>query len=111
VLAEGAKAEKAYAENGTLPDPESTDNPEFKIVLGLIRDGLKKNPTKWTKYAEALQGMASTCLHHLQAFPPLFLPMEVIFETSYACLILLPDPDVVLMTCARAAGSSLMPDG
>ena len=56
VSAEGAKAEKAYAENGTVPDPESTDNPEFKIVLGLIRDGLKKNPTKWTKYAEALQG-------------------------------------------------------
>lgn len=25
-------------------------------MLGLIRDGLKKNPNKWTKYAEALQG-------------------------------------------------------
>ncbi len=54
--AEGAKAEKAYAKDGTLPDPDSTDNPEFQIVLGLIRDGLKKDPTKWTKYAEALQG-------------------------------------------------------
>ena len=54
--AEGAKAEKAYAADGTVPDPESTDNPEFKIVLGLIRDSLKKDPTKWTKYAEALQG-------------------------------------------------------
>ena len=39
-----------------MPDPESTDNPEFKIVLGLIRDSLKKEPTKWTKYAKALQG-------------------------------------------------------
>ena len=39
-----------------MPDPESTDNPEFKIVLGLIRDSLKKDPTKWTKYAKALQG-------------------------------------------------------
>ena len=53
---EGAKAEKAYAADGTIPDPESTDNPEFKIVLGLIRDSLKKDPTKWTKYAKALQG-------------------------------------------------------
>ena len=39
-----------------MPDPTSTDNPEFQIVLGLIRDGLKKDPTKWTRYAEALQG-------------------------------------------------------
>ena len=54
--AEGAKAEKAYAKDGTIPDPASTDNPEFQIVLGLIRDGLKKSPNKWTKYAEALQG-------------------------------------------------------
>lgn len=54
--AEGAKAERAYAKDGTIPDPSSTDNPEFQIVLAMIRDGLKKNPTKWTKYAEALQG-------------------------------------------------------
>lgn len=26
-----------YAADGTLPDPESTDNAEFKIVLALIR--------------------------------------------------------------------------
>ena len=26
-------------------------------MLGMIRDGLKKNPTRWTKQAEALQGM------------------------------------------------------
>jgi hypothetical protein len=56
--AEGAKAEKAFKADGTVPDPESTDNPEFKIVLGLIRDSLKKDPTKWTKYAKALQGAA-----------------------------------------------------
>ena len=40
--AEGKKAEEAYAKDGTLPDPTSTDNPEFQIVLGLIRDGLAK---------------------------------------------------------------------
>ena len=56
MLAEGAKSERAYAKDGTIPAPTSTDNPEFQIVLAMIRDGLKKNPTKWTKYAEALQG-------------------------------------------------------
>lgn len=40
------KAEEAYAKDGTLPDPNSTDNPEFKIVLGLIRDGLAADPKK-----------------------------------------------------------------
>lgn len=44
-----------------MPDPNSTDNPEFQIVLGLIRDGLKKDPTKWTRYAEALQGEPLLC--------------------------------------------------
>ena len=65
VHAEGAKAERAYAKDGTVPDPSSTDNPEFQIVLGMIRDGLKKNATKWTKYAEALQGR----LHSLPVTP------------------------------------------
>lgn len=55
--AEGVKAEKAYAKDGTLPDPTSTDNPEFKIVLTIIRDGLAKNPQRWTKVAESLVGM------------------------------------------------------
>jgi adenosylhomocysteinase len=40
------KAEAAYAKDGTLPDPTSTDNPEFQIVLGLIKDGLSSDPTR-----------------------------------------------------------------
>lgn len=44
--AEGVKAEAAYAKDGTLPDPSSTTNPEFKIVLGLIKDGLASDPTR-----------------------------------------------------------------
>ena len=34
---EGFKAENAYAKDGTLPDPSSTDNAEFKIVLTIIK--------------------------------------------------------------------------
>jgi adenosylhomocysteinase len=44
--AEGLKAEQAYAKDGTLPDPDSTTNPEFKIVLAIIKEGLPKDPTK-----------------------------------------------------------------
>lgn len=37
LIHEGVKAEIAYAKDGTLPDPESTTNAEFKIVLTILR--------------------------------------------------------------------------
>ncbi len=39
---EGVKAEAAFAKDKTLPDPNSTTNPEFKIVLSIIKDTLQK---------------------------------------------------------------------
>lgn len=48
-ITEGLKAEEQYAKDGTLPNPDSTDNAEFKIVLGLIRDSIQKDATKWTR--------------------------------------------------------------
>ena len=36
LIHEGVKAEKAYEKDKTLPDPASTDNAEFKIVLALL---------------------------------------------------------------------------
>ncbi len=59
--AEGAKAEIAYAATKAVPDPNSTDNPEFKIVLTLIKDGLPKDPTKYTRMAKRLVGESTTC--------------------------------------------------
>ena len=44
--AEGVKAEEAFEKDGSKPDPASTDNPEFQIVLRIIRDGLEKDPKK-----------------------------------------------------------------
>jgi len=49
LIHEGVKAEKAFAENKTLPDPSSTEDPEFKIVLKLLRNTLATDPQKWTK--------------------------------------------------------------
>jgi adenosylhomocysteinase len=65
---EGVKAEKLYAENGTLPDPSSTDNAEFKIVLGLIARELPKNPKKYTQMAARMVGVSeetTTGVHRL----------------------------------------------
>ena len=46
---EGVKAEDTFAKDGTVPDPASTDNAEFKIVLQLICRTLKTDPKKWNK--------------------------------------------------------------
>jgi len=56
LAAEGVKAEALYKKDGTLPDPTSTDNPEFKIVLSIIKDGLSKNADRWTTLSKSLVG-------------------------------------------------------
>merc|ERR1711879_94257 len=50
--------ETAFAKDGSLPDLASTDNAEFKCVLGLIRDSLKINPKKWTAMADNWKGVS-----------------------------------------------------
>ena len=49
LIHEGVKAEELFEKNGTLPDPASTDNAEFQIVLTIIRDGLKTDPKSTTR--------------------------------------------------------------
>ena len=55
---EGWKAENAYAKDGTLPDPSSTDNAEFKIVLTIIKRTLPQQPDKWHKVAARMKGVS-----------------------------------------------------
>ena len=72
--AEGQKAEAAYAKDKTLPDPSSTDNPEFKIVLSIIKAGLEKHPQKYTNMAKALKGTPAPLSCCLQAGCSSLLP-------------------------------------
>ncbi|EJK60373.1 hypothetical protein THAOC_19286, partial [Thalassiosira oceanica] len=52
LIHEGKKAEDAFLKDGTLPDPTSTDNEEFKIVLTIIKRLLEAGETdKWNKIA------------------------------------------------------------
>jgi len=68
LIHEGAKAEKAFKENGTLPDLEGKEG-EFLIVLTCIKQLLEKGVTdKWTKYAERMVGVSeetTTGVHRL----------------------------------------------
>lgn len=58
LIHEGYKAELAYAKDGTLPDPDSTDNVELKIVLTIVKRELAKNPNRWQKYIERCIGLS-----------------------------------------------------
>lgn len=58
LIHEGVRAEVEFEKTGKFPDPESTDNPEFKIVLSLIRDSLKIDPKKYHKMKKRLVGVS-----------------------------------------------------
>ena len=68
LIHEGVKAEIAYEKDGTLPDPSSTDNEEFKVVLNLLRDKVQEDGTFWRSMAPFIKGVSeetTTGVHRL----------------------------------------------
>jgi len=69
LIHEGKKAEDVFAKDGTLPDPSSTDNAEFKIVLSIIKRLLESGvKDKWNKLAVRCMGVSeetTTGVHRL----------------------------------------------
>jgi adenosylhomocysteinase len=60
----GTEFEKA----GAVPDPDTTDNEEFKVVLTLLGRTLGEDPQKWTRLGEGIQGVTeetTTGVHRL----------------------------------------------
>ncbi|KAJ7534048.1 hypothetical protein O6H91_13G077000 [Diphasiastrum complanatum] len=105
LIHEGLKAERAYEKDGTLPDPSSTTNQEFQIVLTIIRDGIKENPKKYQKMAERLVGVSEETttgvkrLYQMQSNGTLLFPAINVndsvtkskFDNLYGCRHSLPD--------------------
>jgi adenosylhomocysteinase len=105
LIHEGVKAEKIYAETKVLPDPSSTDNAEFKLVLGIVARELPKNPKKWTMLAARMVGVSeetTTGVHRLYnmskagelLFPAINVNDSVTkskFDNLYGCKHSLPD--------------------
>ncbi|KAL8209486.1 hypothetical protein R6Q57_006218 [Mikania cordata] len=54
----GVKAEEEFEKTGKLPDPASTDNAEFQIVLLIIKEGLQIDPKKYHNMKERLVGVS-----------------------------------------------------
>jgi len=105
LIHEGVKAEALFAKDGTLPDPNSTTNPEFKCVLQTLKNSIQKDAQKWTKLAKCVRGVSeetTTGVHRLKQmaargellFPAINVNDCVTkskFDNVYGCRHSLPD--------------------
>jgi len=105
LIHEGTKAEAQYAKDKTLPDPSSTDDAEFKIVLSLIKKSIQIDPTKFTRMGKGVFGVSeetTTGVHRLYQmaksgsllFPAINVNDSVTkskFDNVYGCRHSLPD--------------------
>jgi adenosylhomocysteinase len=69
LIHKGKEFEEKFAKDKSLPDPNSTSNPEFKCVLQTIADSIKVDPTKWSRMAKVVRGVSeetTTGVHRLK---------------------------------------------
>jgi len=105
LIHKGKEFEEKFAKDGSLPDPSSTDNPEFKCVLQVLRDSIQVDKTKYTRMAAKCQGVSeetTTGVHRLKEmaakgellFPAINVNDCVTkskFDNVYGCRHSLPD--------------------
>merc|ERR1719371_1419 len=58
LIHKGKEFEEKFAKDGSLPDPNSTTNAEFKCILQTIRDSIQVDKTKWTRMAAKCRGVS-----------------------------------------------------
>ena len=66
LIHEGVDWEARFAADGSFPDPESTDNAEYKDVLKIIVVSLRENPRHWTSVSPAF--LVSFLFYELDRF-------------------------------------------
>merc|ERR1711868_233463 len=69
LIHKGKEFEEKFAKDGSLPDPASTTNPEFKCILQLLKDSIPADKTKYTRMAAACHGVSeetTTGVHRLK---------------------------------------------
>jgi adenosylhomocysteinase len=68
LIHEGVRAEAEFKQKGKLPDPSSTDDAEFSIVLRLLSLSIQDDPTRFTRMAKGIVGVSeetTTGVHRL----------------------------------------------
>merc|ERR1712106_160485 len=102
---EGKKFEDAHAKDGSLPDPASTDNAEFKCVLTTIKNSIATDKMRFNKWVGDMVGVSeetTTGVHRLISmaekgtllFPAINVNDCVTkskFDNVYGCRHSLPD--------------------
>merc|ERR1712013_162939 len=105
LMHKGKELEAKYAKDKSLPDPNSTDNAEFKCILQLLKDSIPADKTKYTRMAKACHGVSeetTTGVHRLKEmaakgellFPAINVNDCVTkskFDNVYGCRHSLPD--------------------
>merc|ERR1712144_184794 len=105
LIHKGKEFEEKFAKDGSLPDPNSTDNAEFKCILELLKDSIATDKTKYTRMAAACKGVSeetTTGVHRLKEmavkgellFPAINVNDCVTkskFDNVYGCRHSLPD--------------------
>merc|ERR1712091_98531 len=105
LIHKGKEFEEKFAKDGSLPDPSSTDNAEFKCILQLLKDSIPADKTKFSRMAKACHGVSeetTTGVHRLKEmaakgellFPAINVNDCVTkskFDNVYGCRHSLPD--------------------
>merc|ERR1712066_732885 len=105
LIHKGKEYEAKFAKDGSLPDPSSTDNAEFKCILQLLKDSIPLDKTKYTRMAKKCMGVSeetTTGVHRLKEmaakgellFPAINVNDCVTkskFDNVYGCRHSLPD--------------------
>merc|ERR1712165_289534 len=101
----GKEFEGKFAKDGSLPDPNSTDNVEFKCILQLLKDSIQVDKTRYTRMAAKLKGVSEETttgvmrLKEMAAKGELLFPAINVndcvtkskFDNVYGCRHSLPD--------------------
>merc|ERR1712176_1629466 len=105
LIHKGKEHEEKFAKDGSLPDPASTDNAEFKCILELLKESIQADKTKYSRMAKQLVGVSeetTTGVHRLKEmaakgellFPAINVNDCVTkskFDNVYGCRHSLPD--------------------
>merc|ERR1712226_1268203 len=105
LMHKGKEFEGKFAKDGSLPDPASTDNAEYKCILSLLKESIPQDKTKYTRMAAKCKGVSeetTTGVHRLKEmaakgellFPAINVNDCVTkskFDNVYGCRHSLPD--------------------
>merc|ERR1711937_1007551 len=105
LIHKGKEYEEKFAKDGSLPDPSSTDNAEFKCILELLKASIQVDKTKYTRMAAKSHGVSeetTTGVHRLKEMAQkgeLLMPAINVndcvtkskFDNVYGCRHSLPD--------------------